>query len=83
MVRESLRLENLRISSQAARMAWLAGRIPEFKGSGIVYTLTVRDVRDADNLAAWLRQRGIEARAYHAGLGRRGCSWRTCCWPTR
>ena len=66
LLRESLRLENLRIPSQAARMAWLAERIPEFKGSGIVYTLTVRD---ADNLAAWLRQCGIDARAYHAGLG--------------
>jgi ATP-dependent DNA helicase RecQ len=25
-------------------------------------------VRDADNLAAWLQQCGIDARAYHAGL---------------
>ena len=65
LVRESLRLENLRIPSQAARMAWLADRVPRFEGSGIVYTLTIRD---ADNLAAWLQQRGIDARAYHAGL---------------
>jgi ATP-dependent DNA helicase RecQ len=66
LLRESLRLENLRIPSQSARMAWLAERVPKFKGSGIIYTLTVRD---ADNLAAWLQQRGIDARAYHAGLG--------------
>jgi ATP-dependent DNA helicase RecQ len=65
LVRESLRLENLRIPSQAARMAWLADRVPRFEGSGIIYTLTVRD---ADNLAAWLQQRSINARAYHAGL---------------
>ena len=65
LLRESLRLENLRIPSQSARMAWLADRIPRFAGSGIVYTLTVRD---ADNVAAWLQQCGIDARAYHAGL---------------
>ena len=65
LVRESLRLENLRMPSQAARMAWTAHRVPAFSGSGIIYTLTVRD---ADNLAAWLQQRGINARAYHAGL---------------
>jgi ATP-dependent DNA helicase RecQ len=65
LLRDSLRLENLRIPSQSARMAWLADHIPRFDGSGIIYTLTVRD---ADNLAAWLQQRGIDARAYHAGL---------------
>jgi ATP-dependent DNA helicase RecQ len=65
LVRESLRLENLRLPSQTARMAWLADRVPGFEGSGIIYTLTVRD---ADNLAGWLQQRGINARAYHAGL---------------
>jgi ATP-dependent DNA helicase RecQ len=43
LLRESLRLENLRLPSQAARLAWLADRIPKFEGSGIVYTLTKRD----------------------------------------
>ena len=66
LLRESLRLENLRIPTQSARMAWLADHVPRFEGSGIVYTLTVRD---ADNVAAWLQQCGINARAYHAGLG--------------
>lgn len=65
LVRESLRLENLRLPSKSARLAWLADRIPQLPGSGIVYTLTVRD---ADNVAAWLRERGIDARAYHAKL---------------
>jgi ATP-dependent DNA helicase RecQ len=44
-------------------MAWLADRIPRLWGSGIVYTLTVRD---SESLTAWLQQRGIDARAYHA-----------------
>jgi len=63
LVRESLRLENIRIPSQAARLAWLAERVPMLPGSGIIYTLTVHD---AEHLAAWLQQRGIDARAYHA-----------------
>jgi ATP-dependent DNA helicase RecQ len=63
LLRESLRLENIRIPSQAGRMAWLAERIPDLEGSGIVYTLTIRD---SENVAAWLQQRGVGARAYHA-----------------
>jgi ATP-dependent DNA helicase RecQ len=65
LLRESLRLENLRLPSQAARLAWLADRIPKFEGSGIVYTLTKRD---SENVAAWLQQRGIDARAYHSDV---------------
>lgn len=63
LLRESLRLENIRIPSQAGRMARLADRIPRLDGSGIIYTLTVLD---SENLMAWLQQRGINARAYHA-----------------
>jgi ATP-dependent DNA helicase RecQ len=63
LLRERLRLENIRIPSPAGRMAWLADRVPRLEGSGIIYTLTVRD---AENLADWLQQRGINARAYHA-----------------
>jgi ATP-dependent DNA helicase RecQ len=59
--RESLRLSALRIPSQAERLAWLAERIPELPGSGIVYCLTVGD---ADRVAAWLRANGVDALAY-------------------
>ncbi len=65
LARGSLRLHNLRIPSQAGRMAWLAHHIPQFPGSGIVYTLTVHD---ACRLAEWLRSRGIAAEAYYGGL---------------
>jgi len=65
LARESLRLQNLRIPSQARRMAWLAHHIPQLPGSGIVYTLTVHD---ACRLAEWLRSRGIAAEAYYGGL---------------
>ena len=46
----------------ASRLAWLAQRIPELPGTGIVYVLTVRD---AERTAEWLRERKIDARAYH------------------
>ncbi len=62
LVRKSLYLQNIRLRSKEARLAWLAdtlrSRIP---GSGIVYALTIRD---AEIVARWLRQNGISAYAY-------------------
>lgn len=63
LVRKSLRLQNIYLPSPAARMAWLAEHLPGIAGSGIVYTLTVRD---AERVAEWLRQNNINARAYHS-----------------
>jgi len=59
-----LRLQNIVLSSQAERLAWLAENIPKFKGSGVVYCLTVADVERVTN---WLKSQGISAAAYHAG----------------
>jgi ATP-dependent DNA helicase RecQ len=66
LLRESLALENIRIPSQAGRYAWLAERVPALPGSGIVYTLTVHD---AERVADWLQECGINARAYHSDRG--------------
>lgn len=63
--RESLRLQNIVLPSRAARLAWLAERIPEMPGTGIVYVLTVRD---ADRVARFLASCGMKARAYYGGL---------------
>lgn len=63
LVRDSLRLQNIWLPSPAARMAWLVENLPRIPGSGIIYTLTIRD---ADRLAEWLRQNNIDARAYHS-----------------
>ena len=65
LARTSLRLQNLRLPSQAARMAWIAHHVLRMPGSGIVYTLTVRD---AGNLASWLQSRGINAAPYHGDM---------------
>jgi len=65
LVRDSLALQTLRLPDQAARLAWLAQHIPELPGTGIVYVLTIRD---AEQVAAWLNQQGIVARAYHGSV---------------
>ncbi len=65
LVRQSLSLQTLRLTDQASRLAWLAQRIPELPGTGIVYALTTRDT---EQVADWLKQNGIEARAYHASV---------------
>jgi ATP-dependent DNA helicase RecQ len=60
--RESLHLSVItQLGSQPQRMAWLAQHLNELPGSGIIYTLTIRD---ADRLAGWLQERGVNARAY-------------------
>ena len=53
--------------SQAERLAWLADQLPQLAGSGIVYTLTVRD---AEQVAAWLKSQGINAEAYTSETGK-------------
>jgi ATP-dependent DNA helicase RecQ len=59
--RESLHLSVVRLPNAAARLAWLADRLPELPGSGIIYTLTVAA---AEEVASFLRERGFEASAY-------------------
>ncbi len=61
--RPSLFLQTIHMPHQADRMAWLADVVPQLKGSGIIYTLTVRD---AERVAEWLQKCGINAPAYSA-----------------
>ena len=63
LVRKSLLLQAVRMPGPAERLAWLADHIPQLPGSGIVYTLTIRD---ANRVAEWLCLNGVDARAYHA-----------------
>ncbi len=65
LVRESLKLQNITMSSPAERMAWLAETLPSLQGSGIIYTLTQRD---AERVAEWLRINNITAKAYHSDV---------------
>lgn len=66
--RPSLTLQTIRMPNQAERLAWLAERLPKFPGSGIVYTLTIRD---AHRVANWLQSRGLAVEAYTGRTGDR------------
>jgi ATP-dependent DNA helicase RecQ len=65
LTRASLRLFNIALSDQSERLAWLAQHLPKLKGSGVVYCLTVSDVR---RVASWLVENGIDARPYYSDL---------------
>lgn len=65
LTRESLALQTMVLPDQASRLAWLAQVIPKLPGTGIVYTLTVRD---AEQVAEWLVANGIDAKAYHGSV---------------
>ena len=59
--RSSLLLQTIILPTQAERMAWLADQVPTIPGSGIIYTLTIRD---ANQVAAWLQHRGLKVHSY-------------------
>lgn len=59
--RASLVLQTIRLPGQAERLAWLAERISKLPGNGIIYTLTVRD---AVQVAEWLRLNGLNVASY-------------------
>ncbi|WP_303844257.1 RecQ family ATP-dependent DNA helicase [Aeromonas sobria] len=65
LTRESLALQAMILPDQASRLAWLAQVIPTLPGTGIIYTLTVRD---AEQVAKWLGLNGIDARAYYGSV---------------
>jgi ATP-dependent DNA helicase RecQ len=59
--RESLRLSVVRLPTPAQRLGWLAARMAELPGAGIVYTLTVAA---AEEVAEFLRERGFPVASY-------------------
>ena len=59
--RESLRLSVVRLRTPAERLGWLAARLAELPGAGIVYTLTIQS---AEDVAEFLRERGHRVAAY-------------------
>ena len=66
--RGSLTLQTMRLPSQAVRMAWIAQRLATLQGHGIIYTLTIRD---ANQLADWLKTCGFAVEAYTGKTGDR------------
>ena len=65
LTRQSLYLQNISLPTQEARLAWLAEHLPSLPGSGIIYTLTVRD---SEQVAEWLKTQRIDAETYSGQL---------------
>lgn len=63
--RDSLRLQNISLKDQPSRLVWLAEALDEIEGTGIIYTLTKRDVK---NVTDWLQQRGHNVEGYYSGV---------------
>ena len=59
--RPSLLLQTIELPSKTERLAWLAERLADIPGSGIIYTLTIRD---AEQVARWLQSQGLKVQAY-------------------
>lgn len=66
--RSSLSLQTIVLPNQAQRLAWLAERLATLHGHGIIYTLTVRD---AHQVADWLKSRRFNVEAYTGQTGNR------------
>lgn len=64
--RPSLTLQTIKLPSQIERLAWLAEQLPHLQGSGIIYTLTVRDT---NRVADWLKLQGFDVEAYTSESG--------------
>lgn len=62
LVRDSLILQNIILSDQAERLAWLRGTLNQLEGSGIIYTLTIRDAIHVSN---YLNHHGVHVAAYY------------------
>jgi ATP-dependent DNA helicase RecQ len=65
LVRESLRLQVIKLDDQAERMAWLVDNVPQMPGVGIIYCLTVSDCH---KVSKWMQKKGIDAREYTGKL---------------
>lgn len=65
LVRESLILQNIKLKDQASRLAWLRENLNKLPGSGIIYTLTIRD---AIHVADYLNIHGINVAAYYGNV---------------
>lgn len=64
--RPSLFLQTIRLDSPVERLAWLSENLNRMPGSGIIYTLTVRD---AERVAEWLKHEGFSVECYTSESG--------------
>ena len=65
LMRNSLGLQTIQLSTHGARLAWLLEHINSLPGTGIIYTLTKRDARQVTD---WLQSNGVKAYAYFSNV---------------
>ncbi len=63
LMRESLAIQVIKLSTKEDRLAWLAENLPKMPGSGIIYCLTRKD---CVLVAGWLKNHGIKAEAVYS-----------------
>lgn len=61
LLRESLRLQIIRLKDQSERLAWLAENLNALPGSGIIYCLTRADCR---RVSEWLKSKNLDVAEY-------------------
>lgn len=66
LVRPSITLQTIVLKSEEERLAWLAERMLELEGSGIVYASTIAQVKRIED---WLRYLEIDVRGYTGASG--------------
>ncbi|MFX4717676.1 ATP-dependent DNA helicase RecG, partial [Acinetobacter baumannii] len=55
----------IELPTHAEKLAWLLENIPKLQGSGIIYTLTIRD---AQLVTQWLKKHDIHAEVYNSKI---------------
>ena len=65
LIRDSLKIQVIKLKDQSERLAWLYENIENIPGSGIIYCMTKGD---CNKVAKWLRSKGIKALEYHTSL---------------
>lgn len=65
LLRDNFRFHVIKVVSEEEKYIWLARHIHFLKGSGIIYTGTRSDT---DSYTRWLRESGVDAVEYNAGL---------------
>lgn len=65
LVRDSLKIQAIELTSREERLAWLAENVTETPVSGIIYCLTTDDTEE---VAEWLADHGLDVLPYHGQL---------------
>ncbi len=65
LVRESLHIQTIQMTSRAERLAWLTEVLADTPIAGIIYCLTTDET---ENVAGWLAEHGHDVLPYHGGM---------------